>query len=493
MAFNSIHFLLSFPIVVLVYYLLPVKLRYIWLLIFSYYFYISWDFRFVLFLLPVTVMTYGTGLVLEETNTKEFPYKSIFRILLILFGICFTMGTLGALKYTYFFIFNFNRFFSVLGVQIEEPQWNLAMPVGISFYSFQALGYLFDIYQKKEHAEKNIFKFALFLAFFPIILSGPIERAGNLLKQLQGEIFFKVENIRYGLLSLAWGIFLKVVVADNLAGIVAGVIRNWQEYRGCEIVLAIVLFGMQIYCDFNGYSQMALGIAKVLGIDVKKNFSAPYLAENIKDFWHRWHISLTSWFTDYLYIPLGGNRKGIIRKYINTLIVFGMSGLWHGASLNFVIWGLLNGFYLIAYDSCQRGKGKKQKRKTRISSNRIEKKFLTFVAVDFAWFFFAMPDMGNAIGALWHTIRYFYMPYFFSEPFWSGFFSTRQLLILIIALVAVLGVDYLEYKGIDFRKVLFEQKKPVRWGAYLFLVFMVIIWGAYGGQYEQTGFIYFNF
>ena len=165
-------------------------------------------------------------------------------------------------------------------------------------------------------------------------MSGPVERAGNLLKQLQGKIYLKVENLRYGLLSLAWGLFLKLVVADNMAVIVNGVIGDWQSWKGCEIAMAVVISGAQIYCDFNGYSQMAAGTAKILGIDIIKNFSAPYLSENVKEFWRRWHISLTSWFTEYLYIPLGGNRKGTVRKYINTLIVFGISGLWHGASLN---------------------------------------------------------------------------------------------------------------------------------------------------------------
>ena len=493
MTFNSINFLIFFPIVVLIYYIFPRKLRYIWLLISSYYFYLNWDIKFALFLLPVTFMTYGTGVLLEWANAKGFSSHGLLKKLLILFGVCFTMGTLGVLKYTDFFILNLNKIVSAWGMQIKTPRWNLVLPIGISFYSFQALGYLIDIYRKKEHAEKNILRVALFLSFFPVIMSGPIERAGNLLKQLQGEVRLKVENIRYGLLSLAWGIFLKVVIADNLAGVVNNVIKNWQEQQGCEIAFATILFGIQIYCDFNGYSQMASGTARVLGIDIIKNFSAPYLAENIKDFWRRWHISLTSWFTDYLYIPLGGNRKGTVRKYINTLVVFGISGLWHGASLNFVVWGMLNGFYLIVYDGYRRIKRKSGNNIPGTSGNRIGKSLLTFGAFDFTLLFFMMPDMGNALGALRHMMSHFHGSRFFSEGFWEGFFSTRQLMILMIALLVVWVVDCLEYEGKDFRKVLFEQRKPIRWAVYLFLVFMVIIWGTYGGEYEQTGFIYFDF
>lgn len=493
MTFNSIDFLLFFPLVILIYYIVPVKLRYIWLLIASYYFYSSWNVRYIIYLVPISFITYILGLALEwaETGGAGEQRKRNVKRLIIAVGTIVTIGILGILKYTDFFIINLNRIMIPCGITLKEPEWDLLLPVGISFYTLQALGYLIDIYRGKTHAEKNIFRYALFLAFFPTIMSGPVERAGNLLKQLQGKIYLKVENLRYGLLSLAWGLFLKLVVADNMAVIVNGVIGDWQSWKGCEIAMAVVIFGAQIYCDFNGYSQMAVGTAKILGIDIIKNFSAPYLAENVKEFWRRWHISLTSWFTEYLYIPLGGNRKGTVRKYINTLIVFGISGLWHGASLNFVAWGLLNGIYLIIYDMYSQIQ--KKRVPDRRLGTRVCKSILTFLAVDFAWLFFVMPDMGEAIGALLHSIQNFKAPWLFSEGIFNMFPGRRELFNILVSSSIVFGVDNMEYRGIDFREAVFGQNKAVRWLIYLFLTGMIILYGAYGGDYQQKAFIYFEF
>lgn len=380
---------------------------------------------------------------------------------------------------------------AIVGITIKKPEWDLLLPVSISFYTLQSLGYLIDIYRGKVHAEKNIFRYALFVAFFPVVMSGTIERAENLLKQLQGEIYLKVESLRYGLLSLAWGLFLKLVMAV----IVNSVIEDWRSWKGCEIALAVVIFGMQIYCDFSGYSYMAVGAAKILGIDIMKNFSAPYPAENVKEFWRRWHISLTSWFTDYIYIPLGGNRKGTVRKYINTLIVFGVSGLWHGAGLNFLAWGLLNGFYLVIYDfySQARNKGccvcQNNTANNKLSGARICKSVLTFLATDFAWFFFVMPDMGDAVAALAYSLHNFKFPWLFSEGIFNMFPGKREFFNILISLAVMFGVDNLEYQGKDFRDVVFGQNRIVRWMVYLFLIIMIILWGAYGEDYQQKAFI----
>lgn len=498
MVFNSIDFFLFFPIVVLIYYTIPTKFRYIWLLVISYFYYCSWDIKYIFYLVPITFITYLSGIAIDFANQGVFlsSHKNIVKKSILVINVVMVIGLLCVLKYLDFFIINLNRMLGLWGISIKNPTWNLLLPIGISFYTLQSLGYLIDIYRSKQPAEKNVLRYALFISFFPIVMSGPIERAGNLLKQLNSEIRLNTKNIRYGLLSLAYGLYLKLVVADNLKMLVDNVLLDWNSRYGCEIILAVILFGIQIYCDFNGYSQMAIGTAKILGIDIINNFSAPYLAENIKDFWHRWHISLTSWFTNYVYIPLGGNRKGVLKKYVNTLIVFGISGLWHGAGLNFIVWGLLNGIYLIIYDlyinfnkkriSCGR-------RQNQCLIFRIGESLLTFVAVDFAWFFFVMADLGDAIDAIYHSATNFYANCTFLTLIYNLFQNKKNIIILLISLIVMLIIDINEYQHNDFREILFRQNKAFRWLFYLFLVFMILIFGTYGGEYAQKSFIYFNF
>lgn len=494
MTFTSINFLLFFPVLILIYYLCPVKFRYIFLLFSSHYFYFSWNPKYLFFLIPITLITYSLGLGITYVQKSQLSsnVQSNINKLLITIGIITTIGVLAILKYTDFFLLNINRIASAAGLSLEIPEKDLLLPVGISFYSFQSLGYLIDIYRRKVSAEKNLLKYSLFISFFPTILSGPIERAGNLLKQINQKQVFKVENIRYGLLSFLWGLYLKIVVADNLAVIVNDVIDNWSEQHGCVIALAIVLFGIQIYCDFNGYSQMALGVAKILDFDITVNFSAPYLAGSIKDFWRRWHISLTSWFTEYLYIPLGGNRKGTLRKYMNTLIVFGLSGLWHGAGLNFVVWGLLNGIYLILYGIYQKHRRPASSSSCSIGT-KISKRVFTFLLVDFSWFFFAMPSLREAIRALQYLIYNFEVYRLFSLNVFKCFPTQSDLVVFLISMLLIIGIDWLTYCQKDFRSIIFMQPKWVRWVIYLFFLFAIIFWGAYGGNYEQKSFIYFDF
>ena len=329
MLFNSIDFLFFFPIVVGILFILPRKLRCTWLLIASYYFYMSWNPKYALLIAFSTLVTYLSGIALERCRTnghkKIVVAVSLVSNLLILF----------VFKYANFTLHTITVLLGELGIQVADRQLDLLLPVGISFYTFQALSYTLDVYRGDIKAEKNIVRYALFVSFFPQLVAGPIERSGNLLKQIQSVNkinLWNYENIRNGLLLMFWGLFQKLVIADRASILVNQVYGNYADYGFVEIVIATVLFAFQIYCDFDGYTNVARGAARVMGISLMKNFRQPYLAWNIKEFWRRWHISLTSWFTDYLYIPLGGNRKGQLRKNINILIVFIVSGLWHGAS-----------------------------------------------------------------------------------------------------------------------------------------------------------------
>lgn len=493
MVFQSIDFLLFFPAVVMIYYIVPAACRNIWLLAASYYFYLSSDFRFLFYLLPLTLFTYGIGILLESKESSGGGVEPDRRLLAAA-AVAVVLAALGGLKYAAFFARCINIVTSRFGLFVKEPTWNVILPLGFSFYSLQAIGYLIDVYRKKIPAERNLCKYALFLSFFPTVLSGPIERADHFLKQIHAGIRFDVEKVRKGLLTFAWGLYLKLVAADRLAEAVESVITGYQTnyMKGCEMAVATILFGAQIYCDFNGYSQMARGSALLLGIDVIDNFKAPYLAHNVKEFWRRWHISLTSWFTEYVYIPLGGNRKGLVRQYINILIVFGLSGLWHGAAMNFVVWGLLNGVYLVVYDLYSRYR-KRKPNKRELWGDRAAGTLLTFLAVDFAWFFFMMPDLGEALLALGYMIENFNLPWIFSGSIFSMIPDKWDFFLIMFSLLLVFITDYAKHRGRDWCEEVLCQRAAIRWCIYLFLVFAVILCGVYGNDYQQKAFIYFNF
>ncbi len=341
MIFNSIQFLIFFPIVFMVYFLLPAKIRYMWLLISSYYFYMCWNPKYIFLILFSTVITYLSGLSMEAVRKKSFSGETQKHYLNACVAVSFLLNLLILFyfKYFEFAVATINRIIGAAGVRISVPAYDVMLPVGISFYIFQALGYTIDVYRGEIHGEKNFFRYALFVSFFPQLVAGPIERSKNLLNQVDKPTYFEAEHARHGLLTMAYGLFMKVVVADRLAGIINPIYSDWNSQSGMSIMAATILFAFQIYCDFEGYSQLAIGSAQVLGFHINQNFKTPYLCTSIRDFWQRWHISLTSWFRDYLYIPLGGNRKGKLRKYCNTMIVFLVSGLWHGAGWHFVAWG----------------------------------------------------------------------------------------------------------------------------------------------------------
>lgn len=343
MLFNSYEFLIFFPIVTLIYFLIPHKARYIWLLIASYFFYMCWNAKYALILLFSTIVTYVAGLLISKANKikddkKRTKYKKIF----VALSFIINLSILFLFKYFDFAINNINNILGQLNIQLLNPKFDLILPVGISFYIFQALGYTIDVYRQDVKTEKNFLKYALFVSFFPQLVAGPIERSKNLLEQMYEEHYFNAQRVKDGLLLMIWGGFQKIVIADRIAIVVDTIFNNFPQYGGMYIIIAAILFAFQIYCDFSGYSIIAVGAAKVMGFRLMENFNAPYFSMSVSEFWRRWHISLSTWFKDYLYIPLGGNRKGKIRKYINIMIVFLVSGLWHGASWNYIIWGGLN-------------------------------------------------------------------------------------------------------------------------------------------------------
>lgn len=330
MLFNSIAFAIFLPIVFIVYWFLPDKYRWIVLLVASYYFYMSWNPKYIILIMAVTFISYIASLLLE----KERQFNQRKTILVGSSIIC--IGLLIFFKYTNFISQSIANICGVFSVEYSPLMLNIVLPVGISFYTFQAISYIIDVYRGNIKAERHIGKYAAFVSFFPQLVAGPIERTNHLLPQIEEKHEFNYSQATYGLKLMAWGFFKKIVIADTLSKYVSAVFDSPRQFRGFSLVLATLFFSIQIYCDFSGYSDIAVGTAKLFGIDLMTNFKSPYFSCSIKEFWSRWHISLSTWFRDYVYIPLGGNR---VRHKLNLLITFLVSGLWHGANWTFVIWG----------------------------------------------------------------------------------------------------------------------------------------------------------
>ena len=491
MLFNSIDFLIFFPIVVVIYFVIPKKARYIWLLITSYYFYMSWNPKYALLMGLSTIITYISSIFIEECNAKG---NTKIKKWCVAGSLISNLAILCVFKYANFFLENLNEIISYINPQYtNEFRIDLLLPVGISFYTFQALSYTLDVYRGEIHAEKNILKYALFVSFFPQLVAGPIERSKNLLSQIQNVHKINVwnfERVRDGFLLMMWGLFQKLVIADRASLLVNTVYNNYDDYGFLEITLATILFAFQIYCDFGGYTNIARGAAKVMGFSLMNNFEQPYLAKNIKEFWRRWHISLTSWFTDYLYIPLGGNRKGTIRKYINILIVFGVSGLWHGASWNFIVWGLIHAVYQIVGDLKKRlsNKIKLDLSKKESFSNKLRQTMVTFVLVDFAWIFFASNSFKHAIA----VIQQMFTKFQTTSIFKLGL-DNNNWFFLIFGIIILIFVDVLHEKGVSVFALINRQEFWFRWILYIGLIWSIIMFGIYGVTYDASTFIYFQF
>ena len=402
MLFNSFDFLLFFPLVCLLYFLIPVKLKNYWLLAASYYFYMCWNAKYALLLLFSTAATFLSGLAMERIKAQSWDEgrERWYKNLVVAACFAVNIGILFFFKYCNYCLSLLGRLLSVVGIGLSVPAFDIILPVGISFYTFQALSYTMDVYRNDIYAEKNFFRYALFVSFFPQLVAGPIERSKNLLHQLAEPKCFDFDSAKRGLLLMLWGYFMKLVLADRIAIFVDSVYTEGLPYGGWYLIVATVLFAFQIYCDFAGYSTIAIGAAKILNIQLMENFDAPYLSTSVAEFWRRWHISLTSWFKDYLYIPLGGRRKGTARKYLNKMIVFLVSGLWHGANLTFVVWGGLNGAFQIIGEMLQPVRDRLVRALNidrRCISHRLFKLLITFALVDFTWIFFRADSVSQGI------------------------------------------------------------------------------------------------
>ena len=522
MLFNSIHFLLFFPIVLLIYQIVPDRVKYLWLLAASYYFYMSWNARYALLILLSTAITYVSGLLLERENPRETGdtapatpdakraaeatpdtgraaahlTHSTRRKLIVAASFTLNLAILFYYKYFNFALRLVARVLAFAGISLNVPVFDIMLPVGISFYTFQALSYTMDVYRGEIYAEKNFFRYALFVSFFPQLVAGPIERSKNLLKQLAVPHKLKLANMREGLLLMLWGYFLKIVLADRIAVFVDHVYGNYQDFGGCYLIAATVLFAVQIYCDFAGYSTIAMGAALFLGVRLMENFNAPYLSTSVAEFWRKWHISLTSWFRDYLYFPLGGSRKGKARKYLNKLIVFLVSGLWHGASLSFVAWGGLNGLYQIAGEiltpARQRLAGVLHIDRESLGF-KLAQTALTFVFVDFAWIFFRADSLRDSVKIVL-SIAKIHNPWIF----WNGTLyecglDQRNFLLMLCGIGLLLFADFWKRRGVVIREVIMRQDYWVRCVVIDAAVVALLVWGMWGSTYDTANFIYFQF
>lgn len=486
MLFNSFDFLVFFPIVVGIFFIIPKKLRSIWLLVASYYFYMSWNPKYAVLIATSTIITYLSGIFISGASSINQ------KRLVVALSFISNLGILAVFKYANFAIETVSAIMNHFGLGVIDRRLDILLPVGISFYTFQALGYTIDVYRGTITAEKSIVNYALFVSFFPQLVAGPIERSGNLLNQvrnIQNIKVFNYERVRDGLLLMFWGLFQKIVIADRASVLVNNVYNNYQAYGFIELALASILFAFQIYCDFGGYTNIARGAANVMGFTLMDNFKQPYLATSIKDFWRRWHISLTSWFTDYLYIPLGGNRKGLLRKYLNIIIVFGVSGLWHGASWHFVAWGLVHATFQIIGDlRMMITKRLNLEHGLDSLSKRIRQCVITFILVDFAWIFFAVDSVHMAIG----IFRQMFTSLCTTSVFELGF-DRYNWKIMVSSIVLLLTVDILHEKGISIKKIMSRQEMWAKILLYNLLVWVIILFGIYGVGYDTSQFIYFQF
>lgn len=498
MLFNSLHFLIFFPIVILICFSLPAKIRYLWLLAASYYFYMCWDARYVLLLFLSTLITWLSGLGIEWCKERGWSQEKCIRAkkFCVALSVFLNIGVLCYFKYTNFFLENLQAAAKALNISLNVPEFNIVLPIGISFFTFQALSYTLDVYREDIYAEKNFFRYALFVSFFPQLVAGPIERSKNLLRQLAVPARFKWENAHGGLLLMLWGFFLKMVLADRVAIFVDTVYGGYKQYNGGVLLVASLLFAIQVYCDFYGYSVIAAGAAKVLGYELMDNFNSPFYASTVSELWRRWHISLNSWFRDYLYIPLGGNQKGAVRKYINIVIVFFVSGLWHGANWTYVVWGMLNGIYQMAGQwlmPFRNGLVKVLHLDRDSYSHKLMKVLITFLLFDFSVIFFRAASLSEACEIIAAIGTGFHPALLFDGSLYSCGLDQRNFTLMMYSIILLFIVDFFKYKGIRLRELLMKQEYWFQWLVISGSIVFIMLTGIWGSAYEATNFIYFQF
>ena len=501
MNFNSSQFLIFFPIVTLLYFLMPQRFRWVWLLLASYYFYMSWNPRYAILIAVSTLITYGCGRLIERINSDSQEKQALKKKLCLVFGLLSNLGILFFFKYWGFFSENILHLGHLLNIHVEMPVFDIILPVGISFYTFQALGYLIDVYRDDIAAEHNLFRYALFVSFFPQLVAGPIERSKNLLTQVNQPHHFDPDQVRDGLLLMLWGFFMKLVIADRVAILVNQVYTHYETLPGSAILLATLLFAAQIYCDFNGYSSIAIGAAQVMGFKLMENFRQPYLATSCADFWHRWHISLSTWLRDYLYIPLGGNRCSKQRKYLNVMITFFASGLWHGASWHYVIWGVLHGLFQVLGDALQHVRQKCIANLPFQLNNRLHTLIqivCTFCLVDLAWLFFRASSCTDAFSMLVRIFTHFNFGTLFTTNtdgvlgLYTLGLEAPQFWVGILAIGLLIVVDCIK-ETTAIRPTIVQLPLIPRWIFYYLSIFVILIFGIYGPDFDASAFIYFQF
>lgn len=487
MLFNSLQFAYFFIIVTTLYFVIPHKIRWVLLLGSSIYFYMAFIPIYILILAFTILIDYLAGIFLEKLKDHN---RKWFLVLSIIANI----GVLAVFKYYNFIDSNINFLFHSFGINTSIPFMNIILPIGLSFHTFQAMSYTIEVFRGRQQAEHNLGIYALYVMFYPQLVAGPIERPQNLLHQFYEKHYFDYKRVTDGLKLMAWGLFKKVVIADRLALVVNQVYNSPSNYVGLQLDLATIFFAFQIYCDFSGYSDIAIGAAQVMGFKLMNNFNMPYYSKSISEFWKRWHISLSTWFRDYLYISLGGNRVKIPRWYFNLFFVFLVSGLWHGANWTFVIWGALHGFYLIF--SIVSAKSRK------IISDiiglykypsllKILQVIIVFILTDFAWIFFRSQNMSDALYIITHVFSGFNQIHSVSNIMYLLKELDLTLYEFSIALFSIAILEILQLKQRKIRVRDYISAKPlwVRWSAYYAIIIYIILFGVF----NKSQFIYFQF
>ncbi|MEK7484742.1 MAG: MBOAT family O-acyltransferase [Planctomycetota bacterium] len=481
MLFNSLEYPFFFLMVIFFHFTLPHSFRWLFLLISSYFFYMCWRVNYATLMLLSTVVDYFCALGIDRSKSISI------RKLLLGISLSFNLGLLFTFKYYNFFIHEIHIFCQTYGIAIFLPDLQLLLPVGISFYTFQTMSYTIDVYTRRIPAESHFGYFALYISFFPQLVAGPIERASHLLPQFREKKVFDPAQTVEGLRRILWGMFKKVVIADHLAGYVNLVYATPDRYQGPQFWIATYFFAFQIYCDFSGYSDIAIGSARILGYDLMENFRHPYFARTIPEFWGRWHISLSTWFRDYLYVPLGGNRVAITRWYFNLMIVFLVSGLWHGANWTFLVWGFLHGAYqLITLRIKKYQLAAIQKKKSSLADSSpywltIFLVLLNFHLVCIAWIFFRAKTLSEAFYILTHLFSWTS-----GKESLALSFGNTNLALGILYIFFLLGIEGLQE---FFRWDIDRFPLLLRWSIYYLLIFGIL----YLGVFDVHEFLYFQF
>lgn len=475
MLFNSLDFAIFLPIVFILYWVVfkrSLKWQNILLLLASYVFYAWWDWRFLSLIALSTLVDFIVAKQLDKQESTKT------RKLLLMVSLVFNLGMLAFFKYFNFFIESWVEAWYSVGVSMSTSTMSIILPVGISFYTFQTLSYTIDVYRKQLEPTRNIVQFATYVAFFPQLVAGPIERAKHLLPQFKSQRVFNNDFALSGFYLIVWGLFKKVVVADNCAFFVNQIFDGAGSYSSAELFTGALLFGFQIYGDFSGYSDIAIGVARLFGFSLMTNFAFPYFSRDIAEFWRRWHISLSTWFRDYLYIPLGGSRGTMWIRIRNVLIVFIISGFWHGANWTFIVWGGIHAVLFLPL--LLRQKNRTYLHETRMSLNHLPQIFLTFILVCMAWVFFRADNMTIAWAMLWEILS-------FNSGSLGLFYSTsKSLLFSAITAFGILVLLWYEFRSVQ------NNKREVMLSTYqaIWIILLIVFMGVYK---NPSDFIYFQF